>query len=235
MSQSLSVPSLFHDSHVCASFTNFVQVLSAPDKNRDAVVRVLERLVEATMGITREDMAQPQFAGLSALNFAELQEESIPELAFFRACSKMMEVSCVFDFSVNDLLHPTRQRLRRHLSAIINFCKFREERMMLYTQLAAQKEQCAMQASSLQAEQVELEKELAALKEQTAEEAKLTEEQENECSQVEEEIATCNRFVIKHFKPRRSLEFICICCTSQYLTFIERTGYRQKLGLRAVI
>ncbi len=195
VSQSLAVSSLFQDSHVHASYTNNVQVLSAPDKNRDSVVRVLERLVEATMGTTREDMAQPQFAGLSALNFAELQEESIPELAFFRACSRMMEVSCVFDFSVNDLLHPTRQRLRRHLSAVINFCKFREERMMLYTQLAAQKEQCAMQASSLNDERVELQRELAALKEQTAEEAKLTEELENEVSEVEGEIAACNRFV----------------------------------------
>ncbi len=170
-------------------------MLSAPDKNRDAVVRVLERLVESTMGTTREDMAQPQFAGLSALNFAELQEESIPELAFFRACSRMMEVSCVFDFSVSDLLNPTRQRLRRHLSAIINFCKFREERMMLYTQLAAQKEQCAIQTSSLKDEKVELQRELAALKEQTAEEAKLTEELETEISEVEGEIAACNRFV----------------------------------------
>ena len=47
-------------------------------------------------GITKEEMAQPAFQGLAALNFPELHEESIPELNFFRACHKMMTVrACV--------------------------------------------------------------------------------------------------------------------------------------------
>lgn len=43
-------------------------------------------------GIAREELSQPVFSGISVLNFPELHEESIPELAFMRACSKMMQV-----------------------------------------------------------------------------------------------------------------------------------------------
>lgn len=48
-------------------------------------------------GITKEEMAQPAFQGLAALNFPELHEESIPELNFFRACHKMMTVGWLID------------------------------------------------------------------------------------------------------------------------------------------
>jgi kinetochore protein Nuf2 len=116
--------------HPCCALS-LSQILDNPDKNRDGVLRVLEKLVEATTGITREEMSQPVFAGLNVLNYAELHEESIPELAFYRAASKMMAVSCVHDFCFQDLLCPNKQRLKRHLSAVINFCKFREERMLV--------------------------------------------------------------------------------------------------------
>lgn len=149
------------------------------------------------IGITKEEMSQPAFSGINALNFPELHEESIPELAFFRACSKMMQVSMdalsaavvshdanssfflltdvtihtkpkfpyithewcdsvylliircyppyyphydkvcgVHDFTMKDVLTPDPKRVRRHLSAIINFAKFREERLVMYSELA---------------------------------------------------------------------------------------------------
>ena len=48
--------------------------------------------IPCNAGTTKEEMAQPAFQGLAALNFPELHEESIPELNFFRACHKMMTV-----------------------------------------------------------------------------------------------------------------------------------------------
>ncbi len=43
------------------------------------------QLAEHCMGITREELSQPAFQGLSALTYPELHEDSIPRLAFFRA------------------------------------------------------------------------------------------------------------------------------------------------------
>ena len=38
------------------------------------------------------------------------------------------------DFSIRDILKPERKRVIMILSAIINFCKFREERMQVFEQ-----------------------------------------------------------------------------------------------------
>ena len=37
---------------------------------------------------------------------------------------------------MKDILTPDPKRVRRHLSAIINFAKFREERLVMYSELA---------------------------------------------------------------------------------------------------
>lgn len=46
------------------------------------------------------------------------------------------QVCGVQDFSMKDLLAPEPKRVRRHLSAVINFAKFREERLVMYAELA---------------------------------------------------------------------------------------------------
>lgn len=46
------------------------------------------------------------------------------------------QVCGVHDFSMKDLLAPEPKRVRRHLSAVINFAKFREERLVMYAELA---------------------------------------------------------------------------------------------------
>ena len=47
--------------------------------------KIYETFIEMIMGITREEMSQPAFHGLSALNYPELHEESIPTIAYLRA------------------------------------------------------------------------------------------------------------------------------------------------------
>lgn len=46
----------------------------------------------------------------------------------------------VYDFSFRDLFSPDPKRVRRHLSALINFAKFREERTMAFSDLTNQTE-----------------------------------------------------------------------------------------------
>lgn len=98
--------------------------------------RIFEVFIEKIMGITKEEMGQPAFSGLRALDFPELHEESIPELTFFRTISKLMGYCGIYDFSFRDLLYPSPKRLRRQLSALINFAKFREERLSTFAGLS---------------------------------------------------------------------------------------------------
>lgn len=109
--------------------------LMNPDKYKDQCRRMLEMLAELCTGIHRDEMSQPAFSGLAVLNYPELHEESIPQINSFRACSKMMEVCGIQDFSMKDFMLPSSKRLRRQLSGIINFAKFREERLQLLTGL----------------------------------------------------------------------------------------------------
>lgn len=68
----------------------------------------------------------------------ELHEESIPRMNFYRSCARLLAVSGVNDFSMFDLMKPDAKRLRRNLSAIINFAKFREERLEAVNKLTVE-------------------------------------------------------------------------------------------------
>ena len=127
---------------------------------------MLEQLTEVCAGISREELNQPAFAGLSVLSYPELHEDSIPHINNFRMCQRyhlvlfvipihqinayhnfvllflnsMMETCGITEYSVNDLTAPTTKRLRRQLSGIINFAKFREERLALLADLTIQRD-----------------------------------------------------------------------------------------------
>ena len=102
----------------------------------EVVHRVFEYVVDICMGITKEELDQPAAAGLQALEYGELHDESIPQLSFFRAISKLMETCDVTDFSLKDIHQPDAKRFRRQLSGVINFVKFREDRLVMYTELS---------------------------------------------------------------------------------------------------
>ncbi len=57
---------------------------------------------------------------------------------FYRSCARLLAVSGVNDFSMFDLMKPDAKRLRRNLSAIINFAKFREERLEAVNKLTVE-------------------------------------------------------------------------------------------------
>ena len=73
----------------------------------------------------REELQQPVFSAIDVLEFPELHEESIGQLAFNRAVTKLLLFAGVHDFTLQDLYKPEYNRTIRNLSAIINFAKFR--------------------------------------------------------------------------------------------------------------
>ena len=83
-----------------------------PEKNIELCRLMYEQLAELCTGVTREEMNQPAFSGLNALNYPELHEESVPKLNAYRACCKMMELCGVQDFTIKDFIAPTAKRLQ---------------------------------------------------------------------------------------------------------------------------
>jgi hypothetical protein len=48
------------------------------------VLRVFEQFVEILMGVSNEDLNQPVFSGLKAIEYTQLHEDSIPRITLFR-------------------------------------------------------------------------------------------------------------------------------------------------------
>ncbi|KAG2430364.1 hypothetical protein HYH02_013726 [Chlamydomonas schloesseri] len=96
-----------------------------------------EQAVIALAGISREELMQPKFSALSVFEFPELHDESIPTTNFFRHLTRLMLICGVKDFNLNDVFKPDPARLRRNLCALINFAKFRDEKVALVDELEA--------------------------------------------------------------------------------------------------
>jgi kinetochore protein Nuf2 len=167
---------------------------------KDAVRRVFESLVDMCTGVTKEELSQPAFAGLGCLNYPELHEESIPELATFRAVSKMTSICGIHDFSMRDITDPDPKRLRRQLSGVINFAKFREERFMMYTELTAKTDDLVINIRKKEEENAGLEGKLAELKSQFASEEPAIKELDDQCRELTSKIEDMNReqAVLRH-------------------------------------
>jgi DNA repair exonuclease SbcCD ATPase subunit len=155
-----------------------------PEKNKDQIRRMWEQLTEICTGSSRDELNQPAFSGLSVLNYPELHEDSIPHINNFRMCQKMMETCGITDYSLNDLIAPSTKRLRRQLSGVINFAKFREERLALLTDLTSQRMKLVDNVNKTLQKGEELENKLVLLKEQTAEESKIISIIENEIKEI---------------------------------------------------
>ncbi|KAG6958846.1 hypothetical protein JG687_00009137 [Phytophthora cactorum] len=165
-----------------------------------AVRKVLEAFIENTMGVTREDMAQIAFPGLPTLSFPELHSESVPELTFYRTAQRLLAACGVDDFGLRDILHPTPKRVRRQLSALINFSKFRTERLAAFSGITSQTDELLTQKKALQEENAALQRELdQLLEEQKAEEPARLQLQE-EVNELEKEINVLNKqqAVLRH-------------------------------------
>ena len=168
------------------------EILLHPDKFKDQYWGIFSHLVEVCTGVSAEELNQPAFSGLGVLIYPELHEESIPQLHTFRACQKMMDACGVTDFSIKDFIAPNAKRLRRHLSAIVNFAKFREERNAIMKDLTTQRDTLMDQLSNSRHKNEELAAKLDSLKLIVEEESATVNIVEIECKEVEANIGKVN-------------------------------------------
>ncbi len=166
--------------------------LQNPDNHKESIRRTLEQLAEIFTGMSRDEMNQPAFSGLSMLNHPELHEESVPVLNSYRACHKLMEICGIPNFSVKDLLSPTSKRLIHQLSGIINYAKFREERFAFIGDLNEQREVLLERLQTARDKNNNLNHNLSILREKTSQEAAVVTQLEGECKEIEDKINVLN-------------------------------------------
>lgn len=93
----------------------------------------------------------------------------IPLLILFRCSLAFLEKCGVHDFNIMDLKKPESQRIRRILSAVINFARFREERMKDCEPIAQICEEYSEEVRKSEAEIIQIQNEIDSLSAQVDE------------------------------------------------------------------
>ncbi len=117
--------------------------LIEPGRCKERIREVFARLLMLCWGMTDESAlsALPSRLTNNKNNskllphyYSQLYAEALPEIKFFSQLSKLMTICGNPDFGFKDLQAPTAKRLKRQLSAVINFLKFKEDMQCLVEQ-----------------------------------------------------------------------------------------------------
>jgi kinetochore protein Nuf2 len=111
-----------------------------------------------------EELNQPVFAAIDAFEWPELHDASVAARNLHRALRRLLAAAGCRDFGLRDVYKPEPVRLRRQLSAVVNFAKFREEKLQAYAELQAQLEGAEEGARRARLERRAAEQELAAVR-----------------------------------------------------------------------
>ncbi|TPX61932.1 hypothetical protein PhCBS80983_g00851 [Powellomyces hirtus] len=133
------------------------------------ILAVYEHFTDMLMGVNRDQYSQPNFSVTQVLEYPELHQDSISLIAYYRQLRKLMVEVGVDDFNMRDILRPEPPRVRRCLSAIINFAKFREERLGVYETCTQKGEETVARRQILEVENGELSEKVNTLRLQRAE------------------------------------------------------------------
>ena len=104
-----------------------------------------------------------------------------------------MAVCDIKDFSMKDIVDPDAKRFRRQLSAIINFIKFREDRLTMYSALSTETDKLSEAHGLLRDENEDLRRQLDELKAQAAEDEPAHEQLDEQIDSLEAAIEELNK------------------------------------------
>lgn len=143
----------------------------------DTLYRAYEEIVCLLCGQTREAMYAPDLEAADVLEFPELYEDAIGNLKFQRQLFELMRCCGVPDFTLKDLMKPEYTRTRRNISAVINFAKFREEKVADYEETQAEHDAVDQRLADAKKRNAELKAEIARIQAERDEEKDSVERQ----------------------------------------------------------
>lgn len=159
----------------------------------DHIMRVMEQLLDLFMGFSADDNAQIKFSGMDVFDHPEIHEFSVGQLAFHRSIIKLMRASGVYDFELRDISAPQYVRIRKLFSAVINFAKFREEKVATFEQFVESTEALQNQKADADLKFEQQTAQLAQLRAQRKQEEPIINELQAENESMEGKIRALNQ------------------------------------------
>lgn len=170
--------------------------LSEPQRHREGIRKVFWQLLDICFGLTEEDLVKrlPQKAQIDEVtSFAELHEDNMVDLLFFKELSRGMRVVGIYDFSWKDLHNPTPKRFRNQMSALINMAKFREEQLRKYYELMEPRHELVSALQDVHSEHDLLVQQLEKTQAESNVQLEEIEAVLRDCEHLESEIAKSNK------------------------------------------
>ncbi|KAL3773512.1 hypothetical protein ACHAW5_000998 [Stephanodiscus triporus] len=128
-----------------------------------------------------------------SLSHPELYRDALPETMFFCLLSRQLRICGYDDFGFRDLAMPQAKRLRRQLSALINFLKYREDMSHLEAQALDEREELFAALDEVTENHMTLKDRLDEARAFNRARVMEREEAEAECKEMEGEIAQQNK------------------------------------------
>lgn len=120
------------------------------------VHKIYLAFLDTLSGVLPESLERLRAAATSDMEHADMLQDSVEWLIFFREVCvaadrrAMMEAATVHDFCVQDLTRPQPKRFKRHMSALVNFFRFRSDRLAEFDELVADTEDLEVQRLDLE-------------------------------------------------------------------------------------
>ncbi|KAI8622594.1 Nuf2 family-domain-containing protein [Chytriomyces sp. MP71] len=160
-------------SEIVACMSDLHIPLTLEDLERPTPARmaaVFEAFTDMFMGVSRDHFATPNFAVVDLLEHPDLHQEDVALMGFYRQLFKLVTEVGISDFSIRDLIKPEPGHMRKILSGIINFAKFREERLSVFEQCTQKSAEYIEQKAFLEKKNQEISEVVNTMRLQRAEE-----------------------------------------------------------------
>ena len=112
--------------------------IAKPTANR--MQHIYDQLLLRCVGISRQmyiNYAQSD-AWAETVEHPDIFRDGAGHLGFFRQVRNLMNTVGIFDFNMRDMSKPETTRVKRILSAVINFMRFQEDRFQVFDQCLQQ-------------------------------------------------------------------------------------------------
>lgn len=190
----------FKEISVClqgCDFTASEELLNRP--TTQYIQSLFEQILDSFLGISTHNLgpalaAAAERAGVnqSALDFGgsatDIQADARMTLVLQRSIYRFMVDCGIDDFSIMDIVKPEPQRLRRLLSAVVNFARFREEHMGDCEDLVLKSERDAAEFRDIMDEHEKLTAKVAELEQESQNSQERIKEMEAHNTAVEVEL-----------------------------------------------
>ncbi|KAI9225399.1 MAG: Nuf2 family-domain-containing protein [Piptocephalis tieghemiana] len=182
---------LLSTQEIIAALRDISISLTEEDMARPSAQRMMavyEVILDQVMGMPRQACANIPLEDMEFLPYPDLHQDSASHATFLRELVRLMSVVGINDFSMRELRKPEAPGVRRILSAVINFIRFRENSMNDLDQQMRRSEELLEQRERMLHEHAQMKEKLEGLRVQREQERPETEERQRANAELQGEL-----------------------------------------------